>query len=164
MRTRFLLCSMLGLLGCNSTPQSSAESAPQAAEPAPLEPAAKAPEKATPRIDDTTFHLALESEPNYSAGQPASVRLVLEARGGYHVNQDYPLRVELKAPPAVKLTKASLAKAVAAQFSEEAARFDLGFSAEPGSHELTAMVDFAVCTKETCVPDQRTLAVDLRVQ
>lgn len=156
-----LLVSLWAVAGCSSKEQSAPEQAPPAPVAAPevAQAAAKAP-----RIDDTTFHLALESAPHYSAGQPASVRVVLEARGGYHVNEDYPLRVDLQAPPGVKLDKATLAKADAAEFGEERARFDVGFSAEAGEHELLATVDFAVCTKETCVPDRRTLAVALKVQ
>jgi hypothetical protein len=160
-----LALSILGLisqLGCGD------REAPRVAapSPAPAAPAAapKPAEPPQPRVEDTTYRLALESEPNYSAGKVGAVRLVLEARGGYHVNQDYPIRVDLQAPAAVKLTKSSLGKADAAQFGEESARFDLGFSAEPGAHELLATVDFAVCTKETCVPEQRKLAVALNVQ
>jgi len=156
------LC-LAGLSACSSPEQSQAPAPAAANEQAPA-PAEKKAEPPKQSIDDTSFHLALESQPTYTSGQPGSVQLVLEARGGYHVNEDYPLRVDLKAPPAVKLTKGSLGKGDAAQIGLEKARFDLGFSAEPGTHELLATVDFAVCTKETCVPDQRTLAVALRVQ
>jgi hypothetical protein len=156
------ILSLVAMFGCGQgeAPPSAEPAAPQAPAPTPAA-AAEAPK---PSADDTSFHLALESDPNYSAGQAGTVRLVLLARGGYHVNQDYPIRVDLTAPSAVKLTKQSLGKADAAQFGEESARFDLGFSAEKGAHELLATVDFAVCTKETCVPDQRKLAVALNVQ
>ena len=59
---------------------------------------AKKVEVPKPSVDDTSFHLALESQPTYTSGQAGTVQLVLEARGGYHVNEDYPLRVDLKAP------------------------------------------------------------------
>ncbi|MFT3922525.1 MAG: hypothetical protein QM778_08325 [Myxococcales bacterium] len=158
------LC-LAGLSACSGQEsQPPAAAAPEVSPPAAAAPAEKKAEPPKPSIDDTSFHLALESQPTYTAGQAGSVQLVLEARGGYHVNEDYPLRVDLKAPSAVKLTKGSLGKADAAQIGQERARFDLGFSAEPGTHELLATVDFAVCTKETCVPDQRTVAVALKVQ
>jgi hypothetical protein len=153
----------LGGFGCGG--QDTKQEPEGTALPAPAAPAVE--KKAEPpkqSIDDTSFHLALESQPTYTSGQAGTVQLVLEARGGYHVNEDYPLRVNLKAPAAVKLTKDALSKSDAAQIGQEQARFDLGFSAEPGTHELLATVDFAVCTKETCVPDQRTVAVALKVQ
>lgn len=126
-------------------------------------PAAKQAEPPKPSIEDTTFRLALTGKPDYAAGKESAVDLVLEARGGYHVNQEYPIRIDLKAPASVKLPKPSLGRADAAQFGEERARFELPFSADKGTHELLANVDFAVCTKETCVPDQRTLALSLEV-
>jgi hypothetical protein len=139
---------------------------PPKAEPAAAAPAA-APQPASapqPSVEDNTFKLALVSEPEYTAGAPGKLQLLLEAKGGYHVNQDYPIRVDLKAPAGVKLAKPSLAKPDAAEFGEHKARFDVPFSADKGSHQLSAEVDFAVCTPETCVPDQRTLAVSLSVK
>jgi hypothetical protein len=162
MRVLFIAAALCGgLLGCSKS---------EAPTPAPVEPApsaAPAPAAApapTPSIEDKTFKLALVSEPAYTAGAPAKLKLVLEARGGYHVNQDYPIKIDLKAPAAVKLAKASLGKADAAEFGEPAAKFDVPFTAESGAHQLTADVDFAVCTPETCMPDQRTLAVSLNVK
>lgn len=164
-RVRFVASALcvVGVMACTGAEQPAAPSPSPSvpAAPAPAEKKAEAPKQS---VDDTSFHLALESQPTYTSGQPGTVKLVLEARGGYHVNEDYPLRVDLKAPAAVKLTKGSLSKGDAAQIGQEQARFDLGFSAEPGTHELLATVDFAVCTKETCVPDQRTVAVALKVQ
>jgi hypothetical protein len=153
-----------GLLGCSKSEAPAPTAAP--AEPAPphAEPAPAPAAAPTPSIEDKTFKLALVSEPAYTAGAPAKLKLVLEARGGYHVNQDYPIKIDLKAPAAVKLTKASLGKADAAEFGEPAAKFDVAFTAESGAHELTADVDFAVCTPETCMPDQRKLAVSLHVK
>ena len=74
------------------------------------------------------------------------------------------IALDLKAPAGVKLDKPSLAKPDAAEFGEHKARFDVPFSAEKGAHQLSANVDFAVCTPETCVPDQRTVAVSLSVK
>jgi hypothetical protein len=117
-----------------------------------------------PSVEDNTFKLSLVSEPEYTAGSASTLKLVLEARGNYHVNQDYPIKVDLKAPAGMTLPKPSLGKPDAAEFGEKIARFELPFSATPGAYELTADVDFAVCTPETCVPDQRKLAVKVAVK
>jgi hypothetical protein len=154
---------VVGLSGCSKSETPSAASQPTSpsAAAAPSAAPAAAP---TPVIEDKTFKLALVSEPGYTAGTPAKLKLVLEARGGYHVNQDYPIRIDLKAPAAVKLDKASLGKADAVEFGEPSAKFEVPFTASSGAHQLTADVDFAVCTPETCMPDQRTLAVALQVK
>jgi hypothetical protein len=155
---RLLLGSLL-LAACDKT------APPQPAAQAPVaQPTARAqPEAAKPTVEDNTFKLSLAPAPGYAGGKEGAVELKLEARGGYHVNQDYPIRVDLKAPGDVKLDKTTLGKPDAAQFSEASARFSLPFSATAGAHELTATVDFAVCTKETCLPDQRTVALALQV-
>lgn len=160
MRTLRYVFSLLLLAACSRS-----ETHSKSAAPAPSLPAEKKVEEAPqPTIEDTTFKLALAGQPAYAAGERAAVQLTLEARGGYHVNQEYPIRIELKAPSGVKLEKASLERADAAQFGEQSARFELPFSGEAGTHELTASVDFAVCTAETCVPDQRTLALPLTIR
>jgi Disulphide bond corrector protein DsbC len=122
------------------------------------------PKPPKPTIEDTTFRLALAAPDNAAADQPGAATLTLEALGGYHVNQDYPIKVDLTAPPGLKLQKTSLGRPDAADFSEQRASFALPFSAPGGSYDLTATVDFAVCTKETCVPDQRTVALALVVR
>ncbi|MET0339696.1 MAG: hypothetical protein ABW252_01780 [Polyangiales bacterium] len=157
------LCALFALtsLGCSKSEPAVSPAAPAPAAAAPVAKNAEAPR---PTIEDNTFKLVLSGDPAYEAGKPGAAKLVLEARGGYHVNQDYPIRVDLKAPAGVKLTKASLSRPDAAQFGEHSAEFALPFEAGQGAHALTATVDFAVCTAETCVPDQRTVALDLNVR
>ncbi len=163
---RFPVVSKLGTvfgfcaLACNAQPAESTPSEP----PAVVAPAAKKAVAPTPVVTDTSFQLTLESQPTYTSGEAGTVKLLISPRGGYHVNLDYPVRIDFSGPEAIKLVKANLGKPDAAEFSEERARFEVGFTAEAGSHELLADVDFAVCTKETCLPEQRTLAVVLNVQ
>lgn len=158
---------IVAIASCGAALACSKSEAPTpAAAPTPVAPAAATPPVAAlgPSVEDATFKLALVGEPEYTAGAPAKLKLVLEARGGYHVNQDYPIRIDLKAPPGVKLDKTSLGKSDAAEFGEPAAKFEVPFTASSGAHQLTADVDFAVCTPETCMPDQRKLAIALNVK
>jgi hypothetical protein len=153
-----LLC--LVACGGESKPAEPASAAPVAAPVAPAEPT----KPAGPVVEENIFRIAFEEAKPYTAGQPGELKVVIEPRGGYHINQDYPTRIDLKAPAAVKLAKPSLGKGDAAAFGEQNARFDVGFTADKGSHDLSATVDFAVCTAETCVPEQRTIAIALNVQ
>lgn len=135
---------------------------PKPAEPAKITSAQ--PVKAPPTvIEEPMFRLGTQGGPQYGADKDEKFKLVLEARGGYHVNEDYPIRVDLKSVDGVKFAKPSLVRADAASFGAESASFDVAFTAPKGEHEVVATVDFAVCTKETCIPDQRTLAVKLPV-
>jgi hypothetical protein len=166
MRDSFIVATVLclGLSACSKSEQAAAPAPAPAAAPAPA-PAPAAPQSPPgPSVEDNTFKLSLVSEPEYTAGSASTLKLVLEARGNYHVNQDYPIKIDLKAPAAVKLPKPSLGEPDAAEFGEKIARFEVPFTAPAGSHELSADVDFAVCTPETCMPDQRKLAIKVAVK
>jgi hypothetical protein len=117
------------------------------------------------RVEDPTFELTLKPSGPYAAGKVSSFAVSLKPRGVYHVNQDYPFSVSLTAPAGVTLPKAELAKADAAEFTDNGVRVDVPFTASAaGSHAITANVKFAVCTPETCVPDERTLALAVAVE
>ena len=169
MTKRTIEAALVGILlsACGGSEPATTPAATEPAGPAKtVEPVKVAEEKKAPppaSIQENTFKLAFETDPGYGEGKDGKFHVVLTAAGGYHVNQDYPIRVDLKAPAELKLPKASLGKADASQFGEESARFDVSFSAPKGSHPIEALVDFAVCTKETCVPDQRTIALNLQV-
>jgi hypothetical protein len=135
--------------------------APPAAPAAPTPPAAPLSDK----VDDPSFELAARPAGPYAAGKLSSFAISLTPRGKYHVNQDYPLSVSLHAEEGLALPKAELAKADAATFGEKLAKFDVPFTAaKAGTHRVEAKVRFAVCTPENCVPDERTLALNLPVQ
>lgn len=159
------------LVGCGG----GEPAAPAAPEPAPAAPApaptpapapapAAAPAAASDKVEDPSFELALKPTGTYAAGKVQSFALSLKPKGVYHVNQDYPFSVSLTAE-GVTFPKAELGKADAAKFDEKAVELDVPFSAaEAGKHSVSALVKFAVCTPETCVPDERTLALALAVE
>lgn len=171
MRNRLVAVSSLIVLvfACGGGQEAAAPAPAPAPAPA-AEPAkpAEAPKPAAPpsdRAEDPSFELAVTPVGSYASGKPGSVAITLKPRGEYHINQDYPLSVALKAPAAITLAKAELQKAEAAEVTEKVARFDVPVTpTAAGTHTLEAHVKFAVCTPETCVPDERTLALALTVQ
>ncbi len=159
------VASLSALAGCSGEDKAERATTEPATVQAPPPPAAaREPEGPAPAVvQDAMFKLEAKGAPQYTADQAGKFQVVLEATGGYHVNEDYPIRVDVKAPEGVTLEKASLAKADAASFGEHSASFDVAFTAPKGEHEVSCVVDFAVCTDETCVPDQRTLGFKLSV-
>lgn len=161
-----LVCSL-----CACGPK--AETAPQeAAEPGVAPPAAKPAEPpaapaavASDRVEDPTFELAAAPAGPYAPGKLGSFAISLKPRGEYHINQDFPMSVSLQSNAGIEFPKAKLDKPQAAEFGEKLARFDVPFTAKTaGAHKVEALVKFAVCTPENCVPDERTLAVVLPVE
>jgi hypothetical protein len=171
---RFCTLRALGMLlmvGCGSSgatpPAPSLEPAPA---PAPIAPTAPAPPEAptappTDRIDDPTFELSLTPTGPYSATKLGSFALTLKPRGIYHINQEYPVALSVHPTAGLSFPKAEMTKKELAQMGEKLARFDVPFTAEkPGAYHVEAQLRFAVCTPDNCVPDERTLALELSVQ
>lgn len=139
-------------------PQAAAEEAGEAAE-------AEGAAEAGPVVEDPSFELRADATGPYSSGELGQFAITLTPRGEYHVNEEYPIRVELEAPAEVGLSKTELARDDTAEFGEQRARFDVPFTPTgAGEHRVNAKVDFAVCTPENCIPDERTLALVLPVQ
>lgn len=157
-------CLLFALSACGGDKE--AAPAPAAPVPAPAAPAPAAPAaaaEASDRVEDASFELALKPTGPYAAGKVQSFAVSLKPRGEYHVNQDYPFSVSLTAE-GVTFPKAELGKSDAAKFDDHAVELDVPFTAEAGKHTVNAHVKFAVCTPETCVPDERTLALALAVE
>lgn len=134
----------------------------QAAEKAP---AAELPTEVGPVVTDDAFELRAAATGPYQQGQLGQFAITLTPRGEWHVNEEYPISVELEAPEEVGLPKPELERSDAAEFGEERARFDVPFTpTAAGEHRVQANVSFAVCTPENCIPDERTLALVLPVQ
>ncbi len=123
-------------------------------------------EPAGPSIETGSFLLAVTpAQLGYTIGKAGEVEIALEGRGEWHVNQEYPVRVDLKAAPGVTLKKSELVKDDAKEFGEDKVRFLA--AVEPsaaGDHEVTCDVSFAMCTEENCILEKRTVALRLKVE
>lgn len=174
---------LVALVGCDRgaedaiapEPPAAEEPAPAAADEAPAaaeaEPAAApaAPAEEAAEVGPTAAGDGYEVQATlvgpYAAGEPATFALALEARDEWHLNEDFPTQIDVSGPAAVAFPKASLAKADAAEFGEMTARFDVPFRVtEAGEYPVEAKVSFAICTPETCIPTERTVALRLPVE
>lgn len=126
----------------------------------------KSDEPAGPKIETGSFSLAVApAQPQYAVGKPGDVEIALESRGEWHVNEEYPIRVDLKAGSGVELPKAELVRDDAKEFGAEKVRFVAAVQpSSAGSHEVTCDVSFAMCTEENCILEKRTVAMVLEVQ
>lgn len=165
-----VVLSLLALGGCKKAPpapeaqhdHSAHDHATHKAEPAAEAPA----EPSGPKIETGSFSLEVSpAQPGFAVGKAGELEIALQSRGEWHVNQEYPIRVDLKAAPGVKLPKAELVRDDAKEFGEEKVRFLAAVEpASAGEHEVTCDVSFALCTEENCILEKRTLAMVLEVQ
>jgi hypothetical protein len=172
-----LSCALAGWACGRSDAPASEPGAPSAPEPVAQAPAAPAvlvaPAPAAPaapaappsdRVDDPSFELRLAPAGSYAAGKVGSFALTIKPRGEWHLNQDFPTQVSVRGAPEIAFPSAKLTKQAAAEFGDHLARFDVPFTASAaGSHTVTCDVKFAVCSDANCIPEERTLAVALRV-
>jgi hypothetical protein len=165
-----ILSSLAPLAACERAPAPKASEHDHsqhqhAAAEAPAE-AKKSDAPAGPSIETGSFLLAVTpTQPGYAIGKSGEVEIALEGRGDWHVNQEYPIRVDLKAAPGVALKKNELVKDDAKEFGEDKVRFLA--AVEPsaaGDHEVTCDVSFAMCTEENCILEKRTVAMQLKVE
>ena len=163
---------LFAFVGCDD--QTAVESSPtplEAPTPEPAPPAEplaaeddESDSPAGPVVEEGAFELRAQAEPQYAVDSDATFAIALTTRAGWHVNEDYPLSVKLTSPEGVEIARDEFTKDDATEFGEEAARFQVPFRAvQPGEHRVEANVDFAVCTPETCVPEERTLSFILPV-
>jgi hypothetical protein len=156
---------ILGMLACKSAAEP-APSIPQSnSAPSTAVPEKAAPAPATDRVEDPTFELTAVPGGPYVVGQLGSFAVSLKPRGEYHINQDYPITISVRPQAGLNLPRSEFKRADAAVFGEQLARFDVPLTPQQkGAHRLETNVRFAVCTPETCIPDERTLALALTVE
>lgn len=128
------------------------------------DPPPQADAEAGPLVDDPTFQLRLTAGGPYHAGEEGTFTLELTPKGEYHVNEDFPMAVRVAGPDGVTVP-GELGNSDAEERTQERARFQVPFTAAAaGEHRVSCQVEFAVCTPETCMPDQRTVALLLPVE
>jgi hypothetical protein len=138
--------------------------APPVPAPEATPPAAEAP--AGPEVQTEAYTLVARPEgEGYAEGELGQFQIALASRPGWHVNQDYPIQVELSGPEGVRFEKTTLSRPDAAEFDEDRARFDVAFTPQAkGEQPVRAKVSFAMCTDENCIMHDETLAFVLPVR
>lgn len=110
-----------------------------------------------------TFTAAMTAAKSYKATEPASVEVVVDALGPYHVNDKYPFRVKLSAAPDGVTYPATDVKDV--QRTEKRATIKVPFTpTKPGSYEIKGTCSLSVCTDERCVIEEAPVSATVRVE
>lgn len=139
---------------------------PEVAEAPPEAETAGAPdESAEARVATESYVVELRPAESYTTGELGQLAIHLSGQGEWHLNQDFPFSVEVSHDAEVTVPKARLGKDDAAEFADEAARVDIPLTpTAAGEHPVSAVVSFAVCNPESCVPHTETVGVRLAVQ
>ncbi len=154
----------LALLGCSRSPAEAARAPAPSALPSP------APGPAAPvgsRVEKEAFRVALEPPAGAKAGEAATARIVVTARGSYHVNRDYPMAFRPDAASTARFPGERVALGEGADWTACAAipgegcrvSAPFGFTAAvPGATRLSGTVAFSVCNPDRCLIEKVPLA------
>lgn len=106
-----------------------------------------------------------KSAPRAAVGVEAKASVTVLGKNGWHVNEEAPITVNLKADPGVTLPKPKLGRADLAQSSKQSARFDIPFSASTaGRKTITVEARFVMCQEQACKPVKETVAMQVDVE
>lgn len=100
-----------------------------------------------------------------AVGGAGTLEIAITPSKETHVHPQAPLKVTLAATPGLSLAKAALGRADLADPKAAAPRFSVPFkAAAAGAQELTAKVDFFICSDQWCVKQVREVKVAVAVK
>ncbi len=98
------------------------------------------------------------------AGGKGKLVLFIEPVARVHVHPQAPLKITLESSEGLKLEKATLGHADAADPKAEAPRFEVPFlAAAAGKQQARAKLDFFICSDQWCVKQVRDVVVPVEV-
>jgi hypothetical protein len=150
-------------------PVSSAAPTTAAASAMPSQPPSNAPITiATSKAHTEGRHYVLDakSPAGVTVGGSGALEIVLVAKDGYHINEEFPYKLRTAVDPAgvVSFEDAELARAKGT-FTKTEARFSAKFAgAKAGDAKIGGTIAFSVCTAKECVVDKVQLEVPVTVR
>lgn len=156
----------LALFGCDEPAAQAAKG--QAAEPAAQE--AEGPKTATEQTaptpaassyEEDAFTLTLSPPKAIVAGKEAEFVIELSARGGYKVNDEYPIKFQVAEAKGVVAKKTTVRKEDG-KVETKTAQLPVVVTVEkPGKATVAGKLSFSVCTEERCLIEKRDLSVSV---
>lgn len=167
VRVLLLSIALSGCAACGKSSGNHEKTATSEPTPPAANPAAPTPASADPCAnDDPRFHVKPEEatltvgSAEGAAGSEATAAIKVVPAAGYHVSQEFPMKLTLTPPAGVKLAKTELAKADADQFSEQMLALSVKATAEkPGSYEIKGCFKVGVCDKDSCHPKKQPITI-----
>jgi len=160
LRCALVLCALACAIGgCKGS------STPPVPEPTTAAPEVKPAEPVMGKLEEKNFRLEMKSTGPYKAGQPGNVEVVLEPKGEFHCNKEYPYKIKLGTAPAGITYPAAVVKSDAISVAPEKAVMKVPFAPDkPGDAKLSGNFFFSICTSQQCVIENRELAVMVKVE
>ncbi len=157
---RLLLCA--GLLWCGlgcegkGAPGEVTGTAAGPASTGGLQPAAS-----TAGTQDASFSVSLQVPGVFKVGTPGALQALLTVKAPYHVNAEYPHRLEMQPGGAVAFEKSRIGRE-AAQIQPDRMSIPVTLTvSQPGRHTVAGTLSFSLCTAEKCVMEKRPVTATI---
>ena len=115
-------------------------------------------------MSDASFDLSIQPVGTYQVGQKSTAKIVLEAKGVYKVNQEYPYKFKLEPDAGLEFPQ-DVVKKDAVKLEKKRATMTVALTPKTaGKHRLAGKFHFSICTDEKCLIEKRDLALELEVK
>jgi hypothetical protein len=126
---------------------------------------ASEPARPTAKFETPNYVAEITATGPYKVGVAGTAKVTLLAKGGYHINPQYPYRFKTAEPPKGLSYPKPVLERVDGQFEEKRAVFSLAFVAtETGQFDVGGALHMSVCSANNCLVDKPALAVSVKVQ
>lgn len=118
------------------------------------------------KFDKDQYKVEIKSSAACAAGKECKVEISLEAKGEFHINDKYPLKMKLTdpAPDGVTYTKA-IVKKEDGTFKEKSGTLPIGFTvAKAGKAKIGGTFSFSVCSDANCVMEKVDLELEVEAK
>lgn len=110
------------------------------------------------------YTVQVELPARATRGQEAIAHVRVHPKAPWHMNLEYPAKLQLKAPADVELVAPLLRKGDAERYDDQALEFSVLFTPQAqGPHEIQGELDFAVCGDASCGPVTESLQLAFEV-
>ncbi len=128
---------------------------------APAAAPAPAPAAGQPSYKEEGFELSLEAAGPFSVGKPAEAKVVLVAKSGFKVNDQYPFKLALNDAAGLEFPNKVVTRD-AMTLEKHQGVMKVAFTPKtPGAHTLSGRFSFSVCTEERCLIEKRELSLEV---
>ena len=118
------------------------------------------------RLKPEEGKLVIEVPSDLKAGSEVTAKVLLTPVDPYHVNKEFPTKLELTAPAGVTLAKAKMKagggdsdKGDADTLEDKQLAFSVKLTPQAGNHTISGTFKFAVCDKDTCLAKKEQISI-----
>ncbi len=118
-----------------------------------------------PSYENDNYKVRLERVGTYKKGENGLVKVIIETKGAYHINKQYPYKFATQNPPADGVTyPKSIVPRTEGTFEDRRGELPVAFVASKnGEVKVGGTFSLSVCTDANCLMDKRVLDITLKI-